>query len=624
MSTRLASRPRVRPSSAPSSRPAAAPVVAPERFALGATPAPESGGVVFRVWAPFADAVAVVGDFNAWAGDAHPLARDEHGVWSVWVREASAGQEYRYELRRGADTFTRIDPRALKVTNSIGNGVVWAPPPLAAAERDFVPPTLDRLVVYELHIGTFRTTPEKGPGTFASAIEQLPYLRDLGINAVEVMPIAEFAGDFSWGYNPAHPWAVESRYGGPEGFRAFVAAAHAHGIAVILDVVYNHFGPGDLGLWRFDGWSEHERGGIYFYNDERARTPWGETRPDYGRGEVRAYLRDNAVMWREIYGVDGLRWDATVYIRTKDGAESEDIPDGWSLCQWINDELRRVRPGFITLAEDLRTNSWVVKDTASGGAGFSGQWCVGFAQGVHAALTVVRDEERQLDPLIGHLARRFEGDAFRRVVYSESHDEVANGKSRLPSEIDRAYPDSYPARKRSILGAVLTLTAPGVPMLFQGQEFLETDWFRDEVPLDWDKLAKHGGIHAAYRDLVHLRTDARDCTAGLAGQHIEINHVHHETKVLGYRRWRDGGPGDDVIVILNLSASTRENHDIGVPAAGEWHTRFNSDARAYSGDFNDEGLAAGVARAEPLDGYSHRLTVSLAPYSALILSQNRS
>jgi 1,4-alpha-glucan branching enzyme len=588
---------------------------------LGSTVLPENQGVAFRVWAPNADAVAVIGEFNDWDEDAAPMKRDDQGCWILIVASAREGHEYRYALRRGDDTFTRMDPRALKVTNSIGNGVVWTPPPLADCTREFVPPAMDALVIYELHIGTFRINDDNARGTFGSAIEQLPYLHDLGVNCIELMPVAEFAGDISWGYNPAHPWAVESCYGGPEGLRAFVDAAHAQGIAVILDVVYNHFGPGDLTLWQFDGWSHDDMGGIYFYNDDRAHTPWGSSRPDYGRGEVRTYIRDNAAMWLQVYGLDGLRWDATAYVRTKNGTEFDDLPDGWSLCQWLNEELKQIKPGCITIAEDLRDNPWVVKDTAGGGAGFSAQWDGGFVHPVRAVLTAVSDEERNLDAIVSALTHRHENDAFRRVVYSESHDEVANGKARLPTEIDPASADSYPARKRSSLGAVLSFTAPGIPMIFQGQEFLEDEWFRDQVPLDWEKLALHGSVHALYRDLMNLRRNLRGNTAGLTGQYIEVNHVDHGNKVVAFRRWREAGPADDVIVVLNFSTHPRTAYEVGVPTGGTWHVRFNSDSTAYSGDFSDQGATLAESRENPADGYTHRITIDIAPYSALILSQ---
>ncbi len=177
------------------------------------------------------------------------------------------------------------------------------------------------------------------------------------------MPPFEFAGDISWGYNPAHLFAIESGYGGPDAFKRFIRDAHAHGIAVIVDVVYNHLGPSDLDLWRFDGWAEGDGGGIYFYNDERGVTPWGATRPDYGRGEVRTFLRDSAMTWLEEFRCDGLRFDSTVYIRTVDGDPGDPasaLPDGWSFLAWLNDEIRARQPWKITIAEDLEDDPILV------------------------------------------------------------------------------------------------------------------------------------------------------------------------------------------------------------------------------------------------------------------------
>jgi 1,4-alpha-glucan branching enzyme len=593
---------------------------------MGAIPLDGKAGVAFRVWAPHAEAVSVVGTFNHWDAAAHPLERDDSGNWYGVVASAKCGDEYRYALRNGSQAFTRIDPRALRVTNSIGNGIIWRQPPAGEISAGFKPPSLDQLIVYELHIGTFNTVKERGPGTFDSAIEKLPYLRNLGVNAVEVMPIAEFAGDFSWGYNPAHPYAVESIYGGPDRFIAFVQAAHEHGIAVILDVVYNHFGPGDLSLWQFDGWQENNLGGIYFYNDWRAQTPWGETRPDYGRGEVRAYIRDNALLWLRHFGVDGLRWDMSVYIRTYRGNThdpDDDLKEGWGLCQWINEEIHKEFPHAITIAEDLHDSEWIVKGTGAGGAGFNSQWDAAFVHPVRTAMIVSDDVHRNLDAIIGALKNNYDGDAFKRVVYSESHDEVANGKARLPSEIDARSADAYHARKRSTLGATLVMTAPGVPMLFQGQELLEDAWFRDEVPIDWEKHTRFQGVHALYRDLVWLRRNRDGHTAGLTGQHVETHHVNHEKKILGYHRWRDGGPGDDVIVILNLSSQPITDYVVGVPAAGIWRVRFNSDSSAYSPDFSDHPAIDTEALPEPADGCTHRIVTGVSAYSAIILSQDR-
>ena len=204
-------------------------------------------------------------------------------------------------------------------------------------------PTWDELVIYEMHIGTFGASADRR-GTFDSARRRLRYLEHLGVSAVQVMPPFEFAGDISWGYNPAHLFAIESSYGGPDAFKEFIREAHSRGIAVIVDVVYNHLGPSDLDLWRFDGWAEGDGGGIYFYNDERGVTLWGATRPDYGRGEVRTFLRDSAMTWLEEFHCDGLRFDSTVHIRTVEGYPalpgSQPLPDGWSFLAWITDEIR--------------------------------------------------------------------------------------------------------------------------------------------------------------------------------------------------------------------------------------------------------------------------------------------
>ena len=305
---------------------------------LGMGAIPSARGVTFRIWAPHAEKVYATGTFNDWSKTSTPLAREENGYWSTKVPEAKAGNEYRYIIHAPVDwklpPLSRIDPYARKVTNSMGNGIIYDPKAFNWDGDNFKMANGNELVIYEMHIGTFNVKKKGHPGTFDSAIEKFPYLKKLGINAIEVMPIAEFSGDFSWGYNPAHPFAVESIYGGPDAFKQFVKAAHEHGIAVIVDVVYNHFGPGDLDLWQFDGWSENNKGGIYFYNDHRSQTPWGETRPDYGRGEVRQYLRDNALMWLDEYHADGLRWDMIAYIKSIDGNmanPANDIPEGWSL-----------------------------------------------------------------------------------------------------------------------------------------------------------------------------------------------------------------------------------------------------------------------------------------------------
>lgn len=593
-------------------------VEAPVHEGMGAVVTPN--GVAFRVWAPNATKVAVTGDFDEWSEPGLEMTREDNDTWYRLVPEAKVGQEYRYLIHTEGGVLSRIDPRALKVTNSVGNGVIWRPESSPRQLERRIPQ--NEMIIYEMHVGSFNPQQDGSPGTFQSAIEKLDYLCDLGINAIEVMPIAEFAGDFSWGYNPAHPFAVESAYGGPDGFLAFVDAAHARGIAVILDVVYNHFGPSDLGLWQFDGWSENGLGGIYFYNDWRANTPWGDTRPDYGRGEVRSYIRDNAMMWFEIFGVDGLRWDMSIYVRTYrgNGTDDDDLKEGWGLMQWVNQEMHTLFPGSISIAEDLRDSEWLVKKIEDGGAGFTGQWTAGFVHPLRAALIVADDAQRALDPLVDAIKGRFDGDAFKRVIYTESHDEVANGKARVPSEIDAAQADGFFARKRSTLGAVIVATSPGIPMLFQGQEFLEDEWFRDEVPLDFGKVERFAGIHQMYKDLLRLRRDVEGPTRGLTGQDVTVHHVNHLDKVIAYHRTRDGE--GDVIVVVNLSNKVVEDYRIGVPKAGAWTVLFNSDAKAYSDDFADTPCQDPTADADARDGMEQSIVVRVGAYSALILIPN--
>jgi 1,4-alpha-glucan branching enzyme len=585
---------------------------------------PRAGGTAFRVWAPHARRVAVVGTFNDWDGRRHAMESEAGGSWYAEIPEARAGHEYRYLLTTPAGELSRIDPRAREVTDSAGNAVIHDPAFDWGAE-DFRMSPRDELVIYEMHVGTFRD-PGRGddrPGTFRTALGRLGHLEELGINAIEVMPVVEFPGARSWGYDPAHLFAVESSYGGPRALKSFIKECHRRGIAVILDVVYNHLGPRDVHLWRFDGWSENDLGGIYFFNDWRAETPWGHSRPDYTRDEVRQLIVDNVLMWLGEYRVDGLRVDGTVFIRTADFSGDKPIPEGWSLLRRITDEAHRRFPGRLLIAEDLRDNPELTRGVTAGGAGFDSQWDGRFAHHIREAVIVPDDRRRSMAAVAESIATRYNGDAFQRIIYSESHDEVANGTARVPYEIDKADPTGWHAQKRSTLAAALVFTAPGIPLLFQGQEFLEGEWFRADVPLDWDRGAAFRGIVRLYGDLIALRQDRRGCTRGLRGQHIQVHHVDEERKVLAFRRWDRGGPGDDVVVVANFRDRPQDDIRIGFPAGGPWPARFHSAWRGYSELF--EGDEGGTAAVEPgeADGLPFRGRISLAPYSVLIFSQDR-
>lgn len=587
---------------------------------------PHKTGCRFAVWAPHAVEVFVVGSFNEWAPGAHRLTRDDEGTWSGNVPGAKPGDEYRFRIVTDNGEHVRLDPYARHVTHSIGNAVIPHLSAPAESQR-FTPAAHNEMVIYEMHIGTFgKKTAKPGPGNLEGAIERLEYLKDLGVNAIEVMPMAEFPGETSWGYNPSLIFAVETDYGSPQTFRKFVDEAHRLGIAVIVDVVYNHFGPSDLELWQFDGWNENGKGGIYFYNDWRAHTPWGETRPDYGRKEVREYLRDNALMWILDYGVDGLRWDATAYIRNVHGRNNDagsDLPDGWSLMQWINSETRKAFPASFSIAEDMQNNPFLVKADKDGGAGFDMQWDGTYVHSVRAALVAADDASRDMYAMRDAILHRYFLNAFERVIYTESHDEVANGKSRLPEEVDPGHASSWAARKKSALGAALLFTSPGIPMIFQGQEFLEDDWFHDEDPLDWSKKERFAGIFRLYQDLIRLRLNREGHTRGLCGQEVSVYHVNNDAKIVAYHRWEGGGPGDSVIAVANLSAQPQQGYHIGFPSEGEWFVRFNSDSKSYDNEFSDQGPAIVQASGAGLDELPCNGALDIAPYSAIILSQNK-
>lgn len=593
---------------------------------------PHDGGVAFRVWAPHADAVYVIGSFNNWSLDSHPMLKEPEGNWYLDVANAVVGQEYRYRIVAGDKQFLRIDPYARQVISSAGNGVVHDPF-FDWEGDDFHLPAINEMVIYEMHLGTFHNDKDENSDRFVEAAQKLDYLKQLGVSAIEVMPLAEFAGNLSWGYNPSCVFAVESNYGGPTAFKKFVKAVHRAGMGVILDVVYNHFGPSDLDLWQFDGWSENGQGGIYFYNDWRAETPWGKTRPDYGRKEVRKFICDNALMWLEEYHVDGLRLDMTLFMHNVrgNGDPGAELPDGWDLIQWINREVQQRFPGRVMIAEDLQNDARLTRKADQGGAGFTAQWGSRFVHPVRAAVITPDDAQRSLDSVRLAIEGRYNGDPFQRVIYSESHDEIANGKARVSSEINPSNPECWAAQKRTTLAAALLFTSPGIPMLFQGQEFLEDGWFQDSVPLDWDKSSKFCGLIRMYRDLIELRLNKSGATRGLTGSGLNTFHQNQSDNVIAYHRWHQGGQGDDVVVVINLSHQVHLNYQLGFPKQGVWRLRLNTDYNGYSRAFGNQACSDADAKESssqqgagvgPRDGFSASGTINIGPYTALIFSQD--
>jgi 1,4-alpha-glucan branching enzyme len=559
-------------------------------------------GVTFRVWAPNATSVSVPGTFNNWNTTANFLTQEPGGtgIWSGDISTARAGDQYKYYL---SGVLWKRDPRGREVVNSADNTIVYDPNAFNWDGDEPLPADNSDLVIYEMHVGTFYdpTPSSGGPGKFADAIAKLDYLAGLGINAVELLPVAEFPGDYSWGYNPADPYAVENiGYGGPDGLKAFVKAAHQHGIRVLLDAVHNHYGPSDLDLWSFDNGTGP---GIYFYSAANiCCTPWG-SRPNYSTEGVRSYIIDNFSQWLDEYHVDGFRWDAVGAMRYYDPGHVS-IPEADSLIQYINSTIIHANhPGVVSIAED-----------ESYGMDFDGEWDRGFGDLLIGEMVKSTDSARNVAALFNGM----NGYGFSRVLFDETHDLVGDlngaGAQRLPYRIQSSDPTGYYARKRSMLAVAIVMTTPGIPMLFMGQEMLETQQFGSTHPLHWSSTTNYSAVVDFYRDLIRLRRNLDAVSLGLTGPSITAHVIDNTAKVLAYHRW-GAGPNDQVMIVMNFSNNTLTNYSVsGFPADGTWYINLNSDWPAYGIDFENKG--SGFVQ---VSGSSASLT--LGRYSMQILSR---
>ncbi len=584
-------------------------------FPLGSTPTPT--GTVFRVWAPHAGEVNVAGSFNGWDTLADSMTNDG-GIWSVFVSGAAAGAEYKYVLRRsGFGTMWRKDPRAKRVVHSAGNSIV-ASPDFNWTDQGWSPPDPGRLVIYELHIGT---AAGYGDGLWISGPAQFDHLRlyhldelvDLGVNALELLPVGEFPTDWSWGYNPSDIYAPESAYGGLEAFKRLVDACHARGIAVILDVVYNHLGPTDLDLWNFDGDQ------IYFYPDDRAHTPWGDTRPDYRTYQVRRYLIDNVLFYAAECHVDGFRFDGFGYI-----VEPATDPEGYEFIRDLQNELAATMPGVFTIAEHAGLQPWVTSPTSSGGAGFRAQWYPEFSDALRAACAAAIWG----DPDVGSVAAGISAAAGQPsgsvVYYAESHDTAGetntgpNKGKRLSVVADPGNPQSSGARAVGRMAGGVVLTAPGMPMLFMGEEWnedvpFESAWNRR---INWGLRTANAGDVAFFRKAVSLRTSRNGLQAGSPAQ------VHHVNDGAGnvFAFTRGWSWATSLVMICNVGGQDFSGgYRVGVPYGGGWRVLLNSAEPAYGGDGPSIEGTSIPSDAISYDGMAQSVSVPLGRHAFVVL-----
>jgi 1,4-alpha-glucan branching enzyme len=581
---------------------------------VGATP--YEGGVELRVWAPNARAVAVVGQVAGGPAARRGLGAEAGtGMFAARIDGARAGQKYHYVITtQDGSEVARVDPRARMIDGD--ESVVVDPRAFAWKTKTFTPPSREATVIYEVHIGSFNAPGGPSTGTFATAREKLDALVDLGVTTVELLPVNGHGGH-EWGYDPQHWFAPHEAYGSPDDVKRFVDEAHARGIAVVLDVVYNHYdGWAKAPLSCFDGTCP----GIYFFDQEPYRTtPWGP-RPDFAKKEVADFFADSVFAWMTEYRLDGVRQDSVSNIRGRDGKGS--VPGGVELLRRMNEVTLAANPAALLVAEDLKGEASVTAPSASGGLGFATQWDGGFYGAVTAAVTAATDDARNIGAVRAALLADYNGDAMQRLLYVESHDTAGNDTTRLPTRIDAADPASYAARKRAMLAAGVLFTTPGVPMIFQGQEMLEEVKFvSPPAPLDWSKGVRNARVRLFYKDMIRLRRDLDGVSGALSGNNVAVTHVNESAgnKVLAYRRWNKAG--DDVMVVANFGAKKYARYDLGLPAAGAWQVRVDSDATRYGADFGSPAPTAVKVAAAGRDGLPATASISLGPYALVVLTR---
>jgi 1,4-alpha-glucan branching enzyme len=292
-----------------------------------------------------------------------------------------------------------------------------------------------------------------------------------------------------------------------------------------------------------------------------------------------------------------------------------EIPDAWSLMAEVNELARKINPNALIIAEDNATNDGIVKPASEGGMGFNAQWEVGFPHVVRDALGITHnDSQSPLQGIEWALGHSYTGDAFDRVIFGDSHDTAANGSSRLNEAVTPGNAESLSARQRLLLASGFTLTAPGIPMLLQGQEFMQEGTFNEWKKLEWEKTEQFAGIVAAHQDLINLRRNHFNNTRGLIGHYTKVIHRDDANNVIAYHRKDQGGSDDDTIVIINFGAGDFTEYQLPFPHAGHWRVRFNSTWKGYNVDFDESDIE--LAR---LDRHL-TATISLPAFSLLILS----
>ncbi len=602
---------------------------------LGAHPRQLGGvdGVSFAVWAPNAQSVSVVGDFNGWDGRCHPLRQPgANGFWEIFVPGVGLGALYKFQIHGPAGNLLplKADPFAFRCeaapgTASIVHGLQdhpWGDGAWMETRRRTR--THEAPVsIYELHLGSWRRRPDGTYMTYGEiAADLAPYASWLGFTHVQLLPIMEHPFDPSWGYQPLGLFAPTSRFGGPEDFKLFVDTLHQAGLGVILDWVPAHFPEDSHGLGQFDG--TH----LYEHADPRQgrHMDWGTLIYNFGRTEVQNFLIANALFWLDRYHIDGLRVDAVASMLYLDYSREAGqwIPnrhggrenlEAVAFLRRLNEVVYGHFPDACTIAEESTAWPAVSRPTDQGGLGFGFKWDMGW----------MHDTLRYLGQ--GMMARPHHHDQItfsmlyhdsENYVLPLSHDEVVHGKRSI---LGRMPGDAWERMANLRLLYAWLYAHGGKKLLFMGGEFGQGREWNHDTALDWGLLEQpaHKGIHDLVRDLnglyrSHPALHQGDCQSG---GFAWIDCGDRFNSVLTLLR-RGADPADFMAIAFNFTSLTQSGYRVGVPQAGTYTELLNTDSMHYGG--RNEGNT-GRIRTEPVPahGFPQSLNLTLPPLAALFL-----
>jgi 1,4-alpha-glucan branching enzyme len=608
---------------------------------LGAHLAEVNGhaGVVFVVWAPTAQRVSVIGDFNNWDGRRHPMRfHHENGLWELFIPGLGEGALYKYEIKTGYQNYTvaKSDPygfyHELRPNTA---SIVWNIDKYEWADAEWLANRAQHndlngpIAVYEVHPGSWQRQGDNEWLSYADLAERLiPYVKEMGYTHIELMPIAEHPYDGSWGYQVTGYFAPTSRFGPPEAFMAFVDACHQAGIGVILDWVPAHFPKDEHGLAFFDGTHLYEHA-----DPRRGEHPdWGTLIFNYGRNEVRQFLISNAIFWLEKYHIDGLRVDAVASMIYLDFSRQagEWLPNQYGgrenleaihFVRSFNERVHEKFPGVLTIAEESTAWPGVTHPVSQGGLGFDLKWNMGW---MHDTLQYMSNDPVYRAYHHGTLTFSLLYAFSERFMLPFSHDEVVHLKKSM---LDKMPGDVW--RKFANLRALYAYqySHPGKKMLFMGGEFGQWREWTEKFSLDWHLLEsdeRHEGLQRFVRKLNHLYRQEpalfRQDNSWDGFAWIDLHNYQHS--LLAYSRHAPaagaGSEPETVYVVCNFTPIIRPGYRLGVDRPGPYHEILNSDSPEFGGGgVTNPGLLP--AQETPAFGRPYSLEVTLPPLGVIFL-----